>query len=179
MRLLPVTTRRRKPVGTVSLAHLGGVFIPRVSEPRLMRQVHTSLAAISRALKGRALALFHEDRVEDLYVRLGTMDIRSFWSVSVRENIPAAQSIIIVGDRRDVQRRAIELGIRALVITSGLEVSPEIAAEAAFRTRVTAPNVFVRGRRCAISRRNSIECPFFCSGYFNGSASPSTRNDLA
>ena len=81
--------------------------------------------------KGRPLALFHEDRVEDLFVRLGTMDIRSFWSISVRENIPAAQSIIIVGDRRDVQRRAIELGIRALVVTSGLEVSPEIAAEAA------------------------------------------------
>ena len=98
-----------------------------------MRQVHTSLAAISRALKGRPLALFHQDRVEDLFVRLGTMDIRSFWSISVRENIPAAQSIIIVGDRRDVQRRAIELGIRALVITSGLEVSPEIAAEAAAR----------------------------------------------
>ncbi len=133
VRLLPVTTRRRKPVGTVSLAHLGGVFIPRVSEPRLMRQVHTSLAAIARARKGRPLALFHEDRVEDLFVRLGTMDIRSFWSISVRENIPAAQSIIIVGDRRDVQRRAIELGIRALVITSGLEVSPEIAAEAAAR----------------------------------------------
>ncbi|MFM1747879.1 MAG: hypothetical protein RLZZ188_1545 [Verrucomicrobiota bacterium] len=133
VRLLPVTTRRRKPVGTVSLAHLGGVFIPRVSEPRLMRQVHTSLAAISRALKARPLALFHEDRVEDLFVRLGTMDIRSFWSVSVRENIPAAQSIIIVGDRRDIQRRAIELGIRALVITSGLEVAPEIAAEAAAR----------------------------------------------
>ena len=131
--LLPVTTRRRKPVGTVSIAHLGGVFIPRVSEPRLMRQVHTSLAAITRALKGRALALFQEDRVEDLFVRLGTMDIRSFWSISVRENIPAAQSIIIVGDRRDIQRRAIELGIRALVITSGLEVSPEIAAEAAAR----------------------------------------------
>ncbi len=133
VRLLPVTTRRRKPVGTVSIAHLGGVFIPRVSEPRLMRQVHTSLAAISRALKARPLALFHEDRVEDLFVRLGTMDIRSFWSISVRENIPAGQSIIIVGDRRDVQRRAIELGIRALVITSGLEVSPEIAAEAAAR----------------------------------------------
>jgi manganese-dependent inorganic pyrophosphatase len=57
IRVLPVTNTRRKPVGTVSLAHLGGVFIPRVSEPRLMRQVHTSLASIARALKGRALHL--------------------------------------------------------------------------------------------------------------------------
>jgi manganese-dependent inorganic pyrophosphatase len=130
IRVLPVTTSRRKPVGTVSLAHLGGVFIPRVSEPRLMRQVHTSLAAIARALKARVVHLVNEDAVEDLYVRLGTMDIRSFWSISVRENIPASQSIIIVGDRRDVQRRSIELGIRALVITSGLPIDDEVVAEA-------------------------------------------------
>jgi manganese-dependent inorganic pyrophosphatase len=128
IRVLPVTDAKRRPIGTVSLAHLGGVFIPRASEPRLMRQVHTSLAAIARALKGRAVHLVQQDRVEDLFVRLGTMDIRSFWSISVKENIPAAQSIIIVGDRRDVQRRAIELGIRGLVITSNLEVDPETIA---------------------------------------------------
>ncbi|MEO6244374.1 MAG: putative manganese-dependent inorganic diphosphatase [Opitutaceae bacterium] len=128
VRVLPITNSRRKPVGTVSLAQLGGVFIPRVSEPRLMRQVHTSLASIARALKGRPLILVDEKKVEDLYVRLGTMDIRSFWSISEKENIPASQSIIIVGDRRDVQRRAIELGIRALVITSNLEMDAETVA---------------------------------------------------
>jgi manganese-dependent inorganic pyrophosphatase len=133
IRVLPVTTSRRRPVGTVSLAHLGGVFIPRVSEPRLMRQVHTSLAAIARALKGQAVHLVNDDKVEDFYVRLGTMDIRSFWSISIKENIPADQSIIIVGDRRDVQRRAIELGIRALVVTSGLPVDADVIAEAKAR----------------------------------------------
>ncbi|MBL9199080.1 MAG: putative manganese-dependent inorganic diphosphatase [Opitutaceae bacterium] len=126
--LLPVTNARRKPVGTVSLAQLGGVFVPRVSEPRLMRQVHTSLASIARALKGRAFHVVDEKKVEDFFVRLGTMDIRSFWSISEKENIPASQSIIIVGDRRDVQRRAIELGIRALVITSSLAIDDEIIA---------------------------------------------------
>ncbi len=128
IRVLPVTSTRRKPLGTVSIAHLGGIFIPRVSEPRLMRQVHTSLAAIARALKGRSIHLVGEDKVEDFYVRLGTMDIRTFWSISEREKIAASQSIIIVGDRRDVQRRSIELGMRALVITSGIEVDEEIVA---------------------------------------------------
>ena len=128
IRVLPVTNTRRKPVGTVSLAHLGGVFIPRVSEPRLMRQVHTSLASIAAALKGRAVHLVDEKKVEDLFVRLGTMDIRSFWSISEREKIPASQSIIIVGDRCDVQRRSIELGIRALVITSNLDMDEETIA---------------------------------------------------
>lgn len=128
IRVLPVTTARKRIVGTVSLAHLGGVFIPRVSEPRMMRQVHTSLASIARALKARTLHLVGEDRAEDLFVRLGTMDISSFWSISEREQIPASQSIIIVGDRRDVQRRSIELGIRALVITSNLEIDEETVA---------------------------------------------------
>ncbi len=126
--LLPVTTARKRPVGTVSHAQLGSVFVPRVSEPRLMRQVHTSLASIARALKARPLHLVNEKQVEDFFVRLGTMDIRSFWSISEREQIPASQSIIIVGDRRDVQRRAIELGIRALVITSNLAIDEETVA---------------------------------------------------
>ena len=126
IRLLPVTAPRHGIAGTVSLAALGGIFIPRVHEPRLMRQVNTSLANISRALRARPLHLVGERKSEELYVRLGTMDIRSFWSISEREKIPASQSIIIVGDRRDVQKRAIELGIRALVITSNLEVEPEI-----------------------------------------------------
>jgi manganese-dependent inorganic pyrophosphatase len=95
-----------------------------------MRQVHTSLNSIARALKGRALHLVDEKKVEDLFVRLGTMDIRSFWSISEREMIPASQSIIIVGDRRDVQRRAVELGIRALVITSNLGMDDETLAMA-------------------------------------------------
>jgi manganese-dependent inorganic pyrophosphatase len=130
IRVLPVINSRRKPVGILSIAHLGGIFIPRISEPRLMRQVHTSLAAIARALKGRAVHLVNENDVEDFYVRLGTMDIRTFWTISEREKIAARESIIIVGDRRDVQRRSIELGIRALVITSGIEIEAEIVEQA-------------------------------------------------
>jgi manganese-dependent inorganic pyrophosphatase len=130
IRTLPVTTAKKRPVGIMSLADLGGVFIPRVSQPRLMRQVHTSLGAIARALKGCVVHLVGDESVEDFYVRLGTMDIRSFWSISEREKIAASQSIIIVGDRRDVQRRSIELGMRALVITSGLEIDADTVAMA-------------------------------------------------
>ncbi len=128
IRLLPVLSAKRGIVGTVSLAALGGIFIPRVNEPRLMRQVKTSLASITRALHARALHVVGERRTEELYVRLGTMDIRTFWSISEREQIPASQSIVIVGDRRDEQKRSSELGVRALVITSNLDPDPEIVA---------------------------------------------------
>ena len=128
LRMLPVTDAFGRPVGTLSLAHLGGAFIPRASEPRLMRQVDTTLDHITRALKAQPLHLPHAARPERLYVRIGAMDIRSFWKVSERENIPPAQSIIIVGDRRDVQLRAIELGMRALVVTSNLPVDDDVVA---------------------------------------------------
>ncbi len=133
IRLLPVTDAERHVVGTISLAHLGGIFIPRASAPRLMRQVNSSLANIARALKARMLHVTDENKPEQLYVRLGTMDIRSFWKISEREKIPAAQSIIIVGDRRDVQQRAIELGVRAIVITSNLPVDDDIIQQAQAR----------------------------------------------
>ena len=124
VRVLPVTCSRKGiagVAGVVSLAALGGIFIPRVSEPRAMRQVNTSLANITRALNARALHVVGDKKIEELYIRLGTMDISSFWSLSVRENIPANKALVIVGDRHDIQRRSIELGIRALVITSNLE----------------------------------------------------------
>ena len=130
IRLLPVTGPDQRVVGTVSLPHLGGIFIPRLSEPRLMRQVYTSLTNIVRALKATSLHLRDENTVGQLFVRLGTMDIKSFWKVSEKEKIPPALAVIIVGDRRDVQERAIEIGVRAIVITSNLEPDADIVERA-------------------------------------------------
>ena len=124
--VIPVTTAERRIVGTISLGQMGGFFMPRVKEPRRVRQVHTSLAHIVRALSATVDHITNEHRLEDLFIRIGAMDIRTFWKISERENITPAQSIIIVGDRRDVQLRAIELGIRALVISGNLTVDKDV-----------------------------------------------------
>ncbi|MBP6507827.1 MAG: putative manganese-dependent inorganic diphosphatase [Opitutaceae bacterium] len=128
--VLPVTTPERRIVGTVSLAQMGGFFMPRISEPRLMRQVRTSLAHIVRALNAHVSHLADEHRIEELFIRIGAMDIRTFWKISEREKISPAQSIIIVGDRQDVQLRAIELGARALVISGNLPIKDDVVARA-------------------------------------------------
>ncbi len=98
-----------------------------------MRQVHGSLANIARALKAKVAPRGRRDRQEELYVRLGTMDIGSFWKISEREGIPAGQSLIIVGDRRDIQLRAIELGLRGIIVTSSLPVDAEVVERARAR----------------------------------------------
>ncbi len=130
VRFLPVTSARGEPVGTLSLPHLGGIFIPRMSEPRLMRQVTTSLANIIRALKANALHLVDEPKIEELFVRIGAMDVASFWKFSEREKIPASQSLIVVGDRHDIHLRALELGVRAIIITGSLPIGKDILSAA-------------------------------------------------
>jgi manganese-dependent inorganic pyrophosphatase len=125
---LPVAGPGGRIVGTLSLPHLGGIFIPRVSKPKLMRQVHGTLANIARALKAKVIHAVDDSRPEELYVRLGTMDLKSFWRISERDGIPAATSLIIVGDRRDIQIRAIELGLRGIIITSNLAVDDDVVA---------------------------------------------------
>lgn len=130
LNVLPVVSAENRATGTITLAQLGHFFIPRQDEPRAMRQVHTSLARIAQSLQATVLHAVDEHRLEQLYVRIGAMDVGTFWKISEREQIPASQSLIIVGDRRDIQQRSIELGIRVLVISGGLPVDPAVLEQA-------------------------------------------------
>jgi len=130
IRILPVTTDNNRVIGSISVFQLGGYFIPRMREPREMRKVHTSLAHIARALKGRVVHMTEPDRPEDLYVRIGAMDVRSFGKFSEKEGITPEQSIIIVGDRWDIQQRSIQIGVRALVVTGDLPLDEEVIQQA-------------------------------------------------
>lgn len=133
-RLVPVLDGSGKLAGTVTSAQLAHAFIPHVSQPKLMRQVTTDLDSIARTLRARSIHLGSEPcRVEQLFVRIGAMEIGSFWQLSQAEGIPANQSIIVVGNRRDIQQKSIELGVRLLVISGNLPIDDDIIAAA--RTR--------------------------------------------
>lgn len=133
LNVLPVVSAENRATGTITLAQLGHFFIPRLDEPRAMRSVRTSLARIVQTLKASVLHLAEGDRLEELFVRIGAMDVGTFWKISEKDHIPAARSIIIVGDRRDIQQRAIELGIRSLIISGNLPVAPDVVALAQAR----------------------------------------------
>lgn len=133
VRVLPVVGPDREVHGMISIFNLGGFFIPKIHEPREMRRVYSSLSHIARALKGRTLNLERPDETEELFVRVGAMDVRSFWKISTDEGIPANRSIIVVGDRWDIQQRSLQIGVRALVITGNLPIDDELVAQAQAR----------------------------------------------
>ncbi len=126
VRVLPVMADGHRVVGSVSIFQLGGFFVPRMREPREMRKVFSTLAHISRALKASVVHLDQADKPEELFVRVGAMDVSSFGVVSKDEGVPIGKTIIIVGDRRDIQLRAIELGVRALVVTGNLPIDEDV-----------------------------------------------------
>jgi manganese-dependent inorganic pyrophosphatase len=133
-RVVPVVDAKQKLVGTISTPALAHAFLPQISEPKRMRLVNTDLNSIARTLRAEVVHLGENaESVEELYVRIAAMDIASFWRLSQAEGIPAEKSIIIVGDRSDIQQRSIELGVRLLVITGGKRVHPSIADSARAR----------------------------------------------
>ncbi|HBR95250.1 MAG TPA: putative manganese-dependent inorganic diphosphatase [Opitutae bacterium] len=130
VRALPVVDENGQIEGLVSIFQLGEFFIPKPREPRSMRRVHTSVKSIIDSLNATVLHADHQDDLEELYVRIGAMDIRSFGSHHKENGLPSDRSIIIVGDRWDIQERCLQLGVRLLVITGALEVDEDVIARA-------------------------------------------------
>jgi len=130
-RIVPVLDDAGKFVGTVTASQLAHAFLPQIAEPKRMRQVTTDLKSIARTLHALVVHLGAEPaRVEELYVRIGAMDISSFWKLSQAEGIPAGQSVIVVGDRRNIQEKSIDLGVRAIVVC-GMQPIEESVLDAA------------------------------------------------
>jgi manganese-dependent inorganic pyrophosphatase len=130
VRALPVVDSNGQLEGIISIFQLGEFFIPKPSEPRKMRRVHTSIGAIIRSLNATVLHENRSDEVEELFVRVGAMDIRSFGNNHKEEGTSASSSVIVVGDRWDIQERCLQLGVRLLVITGGLEVDSDMIERA-------------------------------------------------
>ncbi|MDR1789061.1 MAG: putative manganese-dependent inorganic diphosphatase [Opitutaceae bacterium] len=128
IRVLPVAETGGRLLGSVSVFQLGAHLAPAPGGPPAMRRVKTSLACVIRALGATTLHTEDPDRPEDLYVRVGAMSLPSFERTLDGDGIPLAQSVVLVGDREDIQRLCIRRRVRALIVSGGLPVSPEIAA---------------------------------------------------
>ncbi len=130
IQLVPILSEEQRLEGVVSIFDLGHYFVPRRGGERDMRWVDTSLHCIVRALRAEILHLRDGDRVESFHVRVAAMDRDSFDRFAREEPEGLRRSAIVVGDRRNIQERAIELGVRLLVISGGLGVAPEVVDEA-------------------------------------------------
>ncbi len=128
--VVPVVNDESRLLGQVSIFQLGRYFLPRPGRVGDMRRVRTSISSVVDALGARILHVEDADRVQDFHVRVGAMDIRSFDRIRSDEYVAPEQSVVVVGDRWDIQQRSIQLGIRLMVITGAMEVEDDVLERA-------------------------------------------------
>ena len=126
VRVLPVVDTKKRVEGLISFFQLGEFFIPSPKESRDLRRVYTNIESIIRSLNAISINTIQKDLIEELSVHVGAMDISSFGEHHKKLSTPIDRSIIVVGDRKDIQEKSINLGVRLLIISGGLSVEESI-----------------------------------------------------
>lgn len=134
LRVLPVLDDSRRCRGLVSLFKISKFLFPAANRLPDSRRVVSSLKNLARTLGGTLLLGHEVDREEDLSLLIGAMRLDSFADRLVR--FPREKLAIVVGDRADIQERAIAEKVRVVIVTGGLEVD-DAMREAARRAGVS------------------------------------------
>ena len=116
IRVVTVTDDGGHLVGVTGQAELAQTFVASLDE---LDHVHLDRASLLRTLGGTVL-VEAPHRVLENQVMVGAMEVDSM----LKRLSPGI--LVVVGDRTDVQRAAIELGVGALVVTGDHAVTSEI-----------------------------------------------------
>lgn len=84
--------------------------------------MRATLNDVIKTLNASSLCAFNGDCAEDMYVRIGAMEVGTFGSFIEREGTRPEQNLIVVGDRFDIQIKAVQMGVRAIIVTGGYEI---------------------------------------------------------
>ncbi len=124
VRILPVLNSDRHCVGLLSLFKLSKFLFPATNRLIDSRRVLSSLMNLAKTLGGQLLMGPEPRREEELFLTIGAMSFESF--TKRLERYKRDKLAVVVGDRVNIQRHAIEEGVRVLIVTGGLPVDPEI-----------------------------------------------------
>jgi manganese-dependent inorganic pyrophosphatase len=165
IRILPVLDEGRRCCGLLSLFKLSKFLFPTTGRLVDSRRVLTSLSKLAQTLHGELIVANKTETEEDLTLMIGAMSLESF--AQRLDTMDSEKLVIVVGDRWDVQNLAIREGVRALVVTGGLEVEPKTIAAAQKRniTVITSPHDTATTAalcRAAVSVRHVLNEEFLC-----------------
>ncbi|PNU20834.1 inorganic diphosphatase [Geothermobacter hydrogeniphilus] len=127
IRQLPVVDGGGAPLGMLVLKRVTDCFLVPRREADI-RRVLTSPAVLKACLQARDLTSFDPSRVEELNLYVGAMATDTLHQ-KIHGRDPR-KMILVTGDRESVQREAVEVGVRVLVVTGGCPVPEEIVERA-------------------------------------------------
>jgi len=121
LRSIPILDDKDQLVGLVTLLDLLELVFQGGVDPIHSRQICSNLTKIVSVLGGEFDHAVNPDRDDDLVVTVGAMSAEGF--VKRMEKFPAQRLLVVSGDRPTIQLPAIEMGVRALVVTGGYRLS--------------------------------------------------------
>lgn len=128
LRGLPVIDEQNRCLGLLSAFRVCRRLFPAREEASEARLIEASLPAMVESFGGRVV-VGDTHRAGDRHLLVvAAMRAESF-SRRLGSYTPG-EVILFVGDREDAQRLAIQAGVKAIVVTGGLEISREILREA-------------------------------------------------
>ncbi|MBI4661785.1 MAG: putative manganese-dependent inorganic diphosphatase [Verrucomicrobia bacterium] len=128
IRVVPVLDEGRSCRGLVSLFKMSQFFFPAPNRAFDSRRIRASIRNLARTLSGRIVQARDPDREEDLILMIGAMSLESFQQRLAKQ--PSEKIVVVVGDRREIQRLAIRERVRAVVVTGDLAVEETVIEEA-------------------------------------------------
>ncbi|WP_372719872.1 putative manganese-dependent inorganic diphosphatase [Novipirellula sp.] len=121
LRAIPIVDDHDKVVGIVTLLELLELVLQGGVDPVHSREVCSNLTKVASVLGGTFQHVVDPDRTDEFVVTVGAMSAEGF---TQRMNQFSADRLLVVsGDRPTIQLPALELGVRAMVIAGGYELS--------------------------------------------------------
>ena len=134
IRVLPVLGEHRRCTGLISLFKMSKFFFPSPNRPFDSRRVLSSIDNLATTLSAEVLYATNPEPEEELILMVGAMSLESFAQRLMKS--PREKLIVVVGDRQDIQRRAVHERVRVIIVTGGLAVTDDMI-EAARRNQVS------------------------------------------
>lgn len=133
---LPVVDDANRCVGMISGFKISHYLFPALEEIGNAREVDATLADILKSIHGRIVCGAVDSEEKSYVLRVAAMHTGTFRD-RIKE-LDLSRTIMIVGDRFDIQRMSVEFGVRALVVTGDLEVGEDVLELAGSNGHTTA-----------------------------------------
>ncbi|HZX47691.1 MAG: hypothetical protein A2Z47_11680 [Thermodesulfovibrio sp. RBG_19FT_COMBO_42_12] len=114
--MVPVTDRDGHYRGAITLQDLAR-FYARHADAATSNRLVASLTGIAKAIQGNSLFLFDENETRTGRIVVGAMETEGFRQVM--EYYSEEGCVVIVGDRKEIQKYSIESHARCLIVTGG------------------------------------------------------------
>ncbi|MGB7326348.1 MAG: putative manganese-dependent inorganic diphosphatase [Rubripirellula sp.] len=121
IRSIPVLDDEGAVTGIVTLLDLLELMLQGGVDPTRSRQVTSTLGKVKSVVDGDFMHCVDPDRVDDYVVTVGAMSAEGF--TKRMKEFPPEQLLVVSGDRPTIQLPALEMGVRALVVTGGFKLS--------------------------------------------------------